>query len=173
MKFSIMTACLIVGSLAITSCATISEEECLAGGWQDIGFRDGENGKSQARLAEYNASCSKFSVSLDRSAYLRGYDQGLQLYCGYDRGFTRGSNGNSVQAICQDFPESDYFVGYEQGLTGYCNFDTGYNHGISAQPKAGLCRTVQDDDYFAGYEEGRVSYDLYSCLLYTSDAADE
>ena len=162
MKTFLYASCLAVSALALSSCATISEDECLAGGWEDIGFRDGENGKSQARLADYNTTCSKFSVSPDRSAYLRGYDQGLQLYCSYDRGFGRGSEGNSVQSKCQAFPESDYFIGYEQGLTGYCSFDTGYNHGISALSEADLCRTVPDDGYFAGYEEGRVSYTLYA-----------
>lgn len=161
MKTFFIASCLAMSALAMSSCATISEEECLAGGWEDIGFRDGENGMSQARLADYNSTCSKFSVSPDRSAYLRGYDQGLQLYCDYDRGFSRGSEGNSAQARCEAFPESGYFVGYEQGLRGYCSFDTGFDHGISAQSEAELCRTVPDDGYFAGFEEGQTVYVLY------------
>ena len=162
MKIFFITSCLAMSALAMSSCATISEEECLAGGWEDIGFRDGENGKSQARLADYNATCSKFSVEPDRTAYLRGYDQGLQLYCNYDRGFSRGSDGNSAQARCEAFPESGYFLGYEQGLKAYCSFDTGFDHGVSAQSEAQLCRTVPDDGYFAGFEEGQTVYVLYA-----------
>ncbi len=161
MKAFLIASGLAATALALSSCATISEEECLAGGWEDIGFRDGENGKSQARLADYNSTCSKFAVKPDRTAYLRGYDQGLKLYCDYDRGFSQGSNGNSVQAICQAFPDSDYFVGYDQGLSGYCSFETGYDHGLSNRSEAELCRITADTGYFAGYEEGQVIHGLY------------
>jgi len=161
MKTLLLTTLVAIGALSLSSCATISHEECVAGGWEDIGYRDGENGKSQSRLADYNSTCSKFSVTPDRTAYLRGYDQGLQLYCDFDRGLSRGANGNATDTLCQAFPESDYFIGYEQGLTGYCRYETGYDNGLSGQSQAELCKTVPDKGYFAGYEEGRVTHALY------------
>jgi hypothetical protein len=162
MKTLLIATSLLTAALSLSSCATISKDECVAGGWEDIGFRDGENGKSQARLADYNSTCAKFAVTPDRTAYLRGYDQGLQLYCDFDRGLSRGANGNSTETICQAFPDSDYFIGYDQGLTSYCSYDTGYNHGVEASSPAELCRTVPNKGYFDGYEEGQITHALYA-----------
>lgn len=119
MKSLLIATCMAAGAFALSSCATISEEECLAGGWEDIGFRDGESGKSQARLADYNTTCSEFAVTPNRSAYLRGYDQGLSLYCSYDTGLNHGETGHSADSKCQAFPESGYFAGYEDGRVTY------------------------------------------------------
>lgn len=36
--------------LSLSACATISKEECLNGYWEEIGFRDGTNGRTSDYL---------------------------------------------------------------------------------------------------------------------------
>ncbi len=115
MKRLILTSTMILGAFALTSCATISEDECLAGSWQEIGFRDGENGKSRSKLADYAKTCVKYNVTPDRQSYFEGYEQGLLRYCTYDKGFSNGEAGNSANAECQSVPDNGYFAGYDEG----------------------------------------------------------
>ena len=106
---------LIFTSIALASCASISEDECLAGSWEEIGFRDGEKGKSRASLADYAKTCVKYNVTPDRQSYFKGYDQGILRYCTYDTGFRNGEYGNDPNAECQSVPDNGYFSGYDEG----------------------------------------------------------
>jgi hypothetical protein len=115
MKKLLFASALLIGAFSVSSCATISEEECIAGSWEEIGFRDGENGKSRSKLADYAKTCVKYNVAPDRATYFRGYEQGLLRYCTYDKGFSSGEYGNSSNAECQSVPDNGYFAGYEDG----------------------------------------------------------
>lgn len=119
MKRLFLTSTIILGAFALSSCATISEDECIAGSWQEIGFRDGQNGKSRSKLADYAKTCLKYDITPDRATYFRGYEQGLQLYCTYDKGFSTGEYGNTANAECQSVPDNGYFAGYEEGRAIY------------------------------------------------------
>lgn len=99
----------------LSSCATISEGECLAGSWQEIGFRDGENGMSRSKLADYAKTCIKYNVTPDRVSYFEGFEQGLLRYCNYDKGFNSGEYGNSANEECRSVADNGYFAGYEDG----------------------------------------------------------
>ena len=115
MKKIFILSAIILGAASLSSCASISEGECLAGSWQEIGFRDGENGKSRSKLADYAETCIKYNVSPDRVSYFKGFEQGLLRHCTYDKGFSRGEYGNSPNEECRSVPDNGYFAGYEEG----------------------------------------------------------
>jgi len=115
MKRTLVLTTIILGTVGLTSCATISEDECIAGSWQEIGFRDGENGKSRSKLADYAETCIKYNVTPDRLSYFQGFEQGLLRYCSYDKGFNTGEYGNSANEECRSVPDNGYFAGYEEG----------------------------------------------------------
>ena len=111
---------LIIGASALTSsCATISEDDCLAGNWAERGLKDGRKGVSRARLSEYTDKCSKYSASVDRTAYLREYERGLISYCVYDKGYDKGVSGGSFNTVCTGELAVDYGTGYEDGQLVY------------------------------------------------------
>lgn len=115
MKNLVAITVIIFSAATLSSCATISEDECLAGSWQEIGFRDGENGASRSKLANYAKTCVKYNVTPDRVSYFDGYQQGLLRYCNYDKGFNKGESGNNANEECRSVPDNGYFAGYEEG----------------------------------------------------------
>ncbi|MCF6275723.1 MAG: DUF2799 domain-containing protein [Robiginitomaculum sp.] len=107
-----------IGTL-LPACASISESECQAGNWADLGYRDGVNGKTRDRLADYVQTCSEYggglASNIDRSAYLSSYETGLTHYCTYDKGFERGKDGSSYNAVCDGPMAVDFRAGYDAG----------------------------------------------------------
>lgn len=104
---------------ALSGCETISESECVAGNWADLGYRDGVNGASSSRIAEYVDKCSEFGASVDRNRYMQGYDRGLDRFCVYDRGFALGEKGSSYKSVCDGPRASEFRAGYEDGRAKY------------------------------------------------------
>lgn len=49
--------------LSLSACATISKEEFLNDNWEEIGFRDGTNGRTSGYLQKHAKACSKTGVS--------------------------------------------------------------------------------------------------------------
>ena len=103
----------------LSACETISESECVAGNWADLGYRDGVSGKSSSRIAEYVEKCSEFGAQVDRGRYFDGYDRGLDRYCVYDRGFSLGEDGGSYNSVCDGARAAEFRAGYEDGHEKY------------------------------------------------------
>jgi hypothetical protein len=103
----------------LTGCHTISEETCLSGSWEDIGFKDGEAGRSRSRLADISERCAKFNVTPDRTDYIRGLELGLQRYCNATSGYTNGRNGQRPNAECEAGGFVDYLDGFADGNAVY------------------------------------------------------
>ena len=98
-------------SLFITGCASISEEQCLAGNWQELGYKDGSSGASTTRVQKYAEVCTEHGVSVNQDLYLIGYKQGIESYCTDARGFRSGEGGSSFNEACLGFTE------YEQAFS--------------------------------------------------------
>lgn len=104
---------------AISGCATVSEETCIAGSWEALGYKDGRNGKSRGHFADIAETCAKYGVTPNASEYRLGYDQGLPLYCSYDKGFSTGDNGNSPKEECLAIGADNYVDGHQDGYATY------------------------------------------------------
>ena len=100
---------------SVSGCATVSKSECIAGDWEGIGFKDGENGRSRSRLADISKSCAKHGVVPDRVSYMRGLEQGLVRYCTLDRGYADGTRGAEQNAECVVRNFVDYGSAYAEG----------------------------------------------------------
>lgn len=86
MKSVVIVALGLCLGASVTGCHSISEEACLSGSWEDIGFKDGEAGRSRSRLADISERCAKFNVTPDRTAYIRGLEMGLIRFVNPIRG---------------------------------------------------------------------------------------
>lgn len=112
----------LIGGAAIaglSGCATISQDECLAGNWADIGYRDGVNGTSQTRIADYANTCSKYGAQIDRDTYLKSYNAGLALYCVPDNGYEVGRSGSSYKNVCAAPEFAGFRDAYYEGRAQY------------------------------------------------------
>lgn len=105
--------------LSLGGCATISEDQCLAGNWAERGYKDGANGVSRGRLADYADTCAKYAISPNNAAYTLNYEAGLSSYCTFERGFSRGKNGDSYNQVCSGELARDFAPGYDEGRVVY------------------------------------------------------
>jgi hypothetical protein len=111
----IFAALALLGSLG--GCASLSKSECLAANWEDIGVRDGANGRPEEYLIQHSKACAKVAVVPDRGAWLHGREQGLDRFCVPYRMYQIGANGGGLDAaICRNYDQERLVNAYEQGL---------------------------------------------------------
>lgn len=92
--------------LTLASCASISKDECIAGNWEEIGFRDGTNGQFSSYIQSHAKACERVDVRPDPVAWERGRQRGLPAYCVPQKAYDIGRNGRSVNEVCpaKDMP---------------------------------------------------------------------
>ena len=113
---AILFAILFAGAaVALGSCATMSEEQCLAGDWSGQGFTDGAAGYAMSRLGEHAEACGKHGVVPDDDAYRAGWNEGVLRYCTIDNGFRVGAQGGSYAGVCPAGVERDFMIAFEDG----------------------------------------------------------
>ncbi|WP_415883008.1 DUF2799 domain-containing protein [Neptuniibacter sp. QD34_54] len=112
---------LILASLFVIlpGCASLSQEECLTGDWQGIGYRDGLQGKAEAYLAEHQSACAEYRVSLNLEDYLHGRNEGLKRYCQPDNAYRLGRQGATYAYVCPVELEGAFIAKYQQGREVY------------------------------------------------------
>lgn len=104
-----------VGVAMLGSCATMSEEQCLAGAWGESGYQDGREGREPSRLAEHAEACAKYGVAPDEAAYFSAREAGLREFCTPQRGFEAGRSGHDYKGVCPADLERDFLPAYEDG----------------------------------------------------------
>ena len=116
----IYPALILAATMILPSCASISESECAAGNWDDLGYRDGLNGVERGQIAEYSTKCSEYGFATDSREYSRGYERGLALYCVPEKAYDKGRSGGSYNGVCIGTLYADeYREAYAQGSAEY------------------------------------------------------
>lgn len=106
----------VVGATVLLgSCATMSEDECLAGAWGEKGHADGVAGYPVARLDAHIEACAKYQVTPDPVAYRSAREDGLRSYCTSGRGWLEGRAGNTYYGVCRPEEEAAFMPAYEDG----------------------------------------------------------
>jgi hypothetical protein len=86
--------------LLLASCATLSEEECRAADWYQIGVNDGAEGRATDYVESHRRACAGVGVSPDVEAWLRGRAQGLRLYCTPAKAYQVAREGHALRPGC-------------------------------------------------------------------------
>lgn len=116
----ILRIVLMAGGLAIlAACASLSEDQCLAGDWRGIGFADGAQGRSPDHIARHQKACAKVGVTPDLQAWLAGRQEGLARYCTPAKAYEVGRSGRSVAPYCSGAQLASMRPAYEQGRAYY------------------------------------------------------
>jgi hypothetical protein len=106
-------------TLALVSCATLSREQCLAGAWGDLGYRDGLGGQPMSLLADHERACAEYGVAPDAIAYRSARLDGLTGYCRWQRGFQEGREGDTYHGVCTPAQEVEFLPAYRDGQMVY------------------------------------------------------
>jgi hypothetical protein len=115
MKHYLQLGLVLAAALALSGCATLSENECRSADWYDIGVRDGANGRGEEHVAKHAEACAKLGISPDRERWLEGRDRGLERYCTVRNGYRIGEVGGTYNGVCVAYDESDFLRGYYLG----------------------------------------------------------
>jgi hypothetical protein len=86
--------------LALASCASLSEEECRAADWFQIGVTDGAEGRGPERLEAHRRACADLGIAPDAERWLQGRERGLRLYCTPQKAYEVGRRGASIGEGC-------------------------------------------------------------------------
>lgn len=113
----IIAGALAATAIALGSCATMSEDQCLAGAWSESGFKDGKEGQEASRLSEHAQACAKVGVAPDERAYFSARDAGLREYCTPRGGFEAGRKGSEYKGVCPANLERSFLPAYQDGRT--------------------------------------------------------
>ena len=102
---------------SLGGCASMSRNECMAANWEDVGIRDGANGRPEEYLIQHSKACAKVNVVPDRGAWLHGREQGLDRFCVPYRAYQLGEYGGGFDvAICRNYDQDRLVNAYERGL---------------------------------------------------------
>ena len=102
-------------SLLITGCQTMSEDECLTADWRSVGYEDGSIGRAAGNIGRHREACAKFGVTPDLESYNRGRADGLGVFCRPSNGFRLGRNGAEYGAVCPQSLELAFQNSYRSG----------------------------------------------------------
>lgn len=106
-------------ALALVSCATMTKDQCLAGAWGEVGYRDGSEGQPMNLLAEHASACAEYGVTPDEVAYRSARADGLNGYCRWERGFQEGREGDAYHGVCSAAQEEEFLPAYRDGQMVY------------------------------------------------------
>ena len=113
---TVIRLCAVLAALALSGCASMSKNECLNANWEDVGIRDGANGRPEEYLIQHSKACAKVAVVPDRGAWSHGREQGLERFCVPHRAYQIGEYGGGFDsAICRNFDQDRLVAAYEHG----------------------------------------------------------
>jgi hypothetical protein len=112
--FQVLAGLALLGSLG--GCASLSKSECLNANWEDVGIRDGANGRPEEYLIQHTTACAKVNVVPDRGAWSQGRERGLERFCQPQRMYNIGEYGGTLDiGICRNFDQERLSHAYEVG----------------------------------------------------------
>lgn len=155
--------------LSLGGCASLSKNECLSGNWEEIGVRDGANGKPEEYLIQHTTACAKVNVVPDRGAWTHGRERGLERFCQPQRMYNIGEYGGNFDAgICRNFDQERLTDAFEKGRE--VHYRAGVLNNIDSELRS--IRTRLEKDEMERKERESLIYRLGQLEYERVDAED-
>jgi len=103
--------------LLLAGCSSLSEDECRTMSWYNLGYQDGEQGKTRNQARDYVSTCSEYGLKVDEAEWKRGYDKGLELYCIPELAYSKGKEGQEYRGVCPN--DASFLKQYQRGYEEY------------------------------------------------------
>lgn len=113
MKINSVIFCLLAAF--VSSCATMSKEECKQADWYLKGVDDATQGFALDRVVEHGKACARVNIVPDMKEYREGHGKGARLYCVPEKGYSEGRNGAAYNGICPAALEGKFLRAYSDG----------------------------------------------------------
>jgi hypothetical protein len=140
----------------LTSCQTLSKEECAVADWRVIGEQDGTAGyEPQSRFARHVKACERAGVAANQTLWYQGYQQGLPRYCTPLNGLTVGRQGKNYANVCPVELDRGFREGYDLGMAHYRA--TGEIRSLESQIQTAEREIRDDEDLIRGNPADRTT----------------
>jgi hypothetical protein len=105
------------GGLLVSGCASSSSGKlvCAQRDWYELGRRDGSQGATLERRADYRKECGSDFENQFSTVYENGRNAGLVEYCQPDSAFQLGRMGLAYMYVCPSTMESPFLSAYRRG----------------------------------------------------------
>jgi hypothetical protein len=114
-----LTALLPTLVVLLSSCATMTPDECRQANWYDLGARDGMAGETLAKFTARRDACAEVKVVADANTYARGRDIGLRSFCRLENAAPLGARGGSYEGVCPAAIDYEFRRRFDIGYTLY------------------------------------------------------
>ena len=101
--------------LAAGCASGLSRDECNTADWRTIGYEDGVQGRSEARISGHRKACARHGVGLNFDAYRSGWDEGVRRYCQLGNAYHQGRRGKAYSGVCPAGMEGGFLQAYRAG----------------------------------------------------------
>jgi hypothetical protein len=118
MRFFLQFSLLAGLALLLGGCggrASVTENQCMAGDWQTLGYRDGVRGMRSTALLSHQDACGEHGIFPDRHGYMLGWQQGAREFCEPNNGFQVGERGQAYNNVCPEELRADFMTAYRKG----------------------------------------------------------
>ncbi len=105
----------LLGFLLLSSCASMSKDECLQADWYIKGLEDASEGYVISRMADHGKACARVKVIPLMTDYEAGHEKGARLYCVPEKGYSSGRAGSAYNDICPQDLENQFLRAYRDG----------------------------------------------------------
>jgi hypothetical protein len=105
--------------LLLAACASLSEDTCRAGDWEQIGFQDGTRGLSPDQIFRHARACNDHGIAPNKTLWEKGRTEGLKLYCTPRVAYEEGADGDRLRPVCPLDERPPLLALNERGLTWY------------------------------------------------------
>src|SRR5690606_28195659 len=101
----------------LAGCSSLSEEECRAMSWYNLGYQDGEQGKTRQATRDHVSTCGESGLKVDEAEWKRGYAKGLELYCIPELAYSKAKSGHEYLGVCPN--DASFLTQYDRGRKEY------------------------------------------------------
>ena len=108
----------LITTLALTSCATYSKQDCANFSWDKRGYISALNGqKKEYGLLHYYRACNdKHGIKPQDQLFKTGYDRGLKAFCTPEYADKFAKRGGEYIGTCTKEQENDFLKPYAKGV---------------------------------------------------------
>lgn len=114
-----LTLAAVLAGLALSSCATLSKEECASVDWRELGRGDGTEGRAPGHIERHRDTCRKHGLPVDEQTWLSGWEIGIRAYCTPQNGLRQGREGFGYAKSCPADLAPGFENAYETGRRVY------------------------------------------------------
>ncbi len=97
MRFLVLT---LLALSMLAACASLSEDECRAGNWREIGQKDGADGRTADYIRTHVKACADYGIRPNAILWEQGRQEGLKVYCTVSNAYREGTRGHRLAPVC-------------------------------------------------------------------------